>query len=42
MLNLIPTKKEIARSGYITMTSYYKQICDNEEIAALRTVRTVV
>ena len=29
MLNQILTNKEIARQGYITMTSYYEQVCEN-------------
>ena len=29
MLNSILTNKEIARQGYITLTSYYEQICEN-------------
>ena len=29
MLNQILTNKEIARLGYITMTSYYLQVCEN-------------
>ena len=29
MLNQILTNKEIARQGYMTMTSYYKQVCEN-------------
>lgn len=29
MLNSVLTNKEIARLGYITMTSYYKQVCEN-------------
>lgn len=29
MLNQILTYKEIARQGYITMTDYYEQVCEN-------------
>ena len=29
MLNQILTNKEIARQGYITMTSYCEQVCEN-------------
>jgi len=29
MLNSILPNKEIARQGYITLTSYYEQICEN-------------
>ena len=29
MLNQILTKKEIARQGYITLTDYYEQVCEN-------------
>lgn len=29
MLNSILTNKEIARQGYITLTSYYEQVCEN-------------
>ena len=29
MLNSVLTNKEIARLGYITMTSYYKKVCEN-------------
>lgn len=29
MLNSILTNKEIARQGYITLSSYYEQICEN-------------
>lgn len=29
MLNSVLTNKEIARLGYITMTSYYEQVCEN-------------
>ena len=29
MLNQILTKKEIARQGYISLTSYYEQVCEN-------------
>ena len=25
----LPANKEIARQGYMTMTSYYKQVCEN-------------
>ena len=29
MLNSVLTNKEIARQGYITMTDYYEQVCEN-------------
>ena len=29
MLNSILTKKEIARQGYITLSDYYEQVCEN-------------
>lgn len=29
MLNQILTNKEIARQGYISLTSYYEQVCEN-------------
>jgi len=29
MLNAVLTNKEIARQGYITMTDYYEQVCEN-------------
>ena len=29
MLNQILTKKEIVRQGYITLTDYYEQVCEN-------------
>ena len=31
-----------AHHGYIPMVGYDKQVCETEETAALRTVRTVV
>ena len=35
MLSSVLTNKKIARPGYISMTSYYKYVCENEETAAL-------
>ena len=29
MLNQILTNKEIARQGYISLASYYEQVCEN-------------